>query len=534
MISGDALKLETVIAQLNDLRREFDVLETAATSAQQKLSSALEHLEMMSASLSTNDVSENELLDNDISKLASLSLVAGSGLYGDNESVSEPEAMEELQTSIDSAATALDDDEAVQMTVAEAVEEGTTALSDEASPQSVTTDEGSTDESSVVALSDDFDFSVAEASDDLEMPQLATLADDAFQASTSLITDEVDAEDDEEPSDISATTPADEDTMEVLEAIDTADGSLTSELAQDDTDTLSDADNVETESDLVAENDEDTIALISEDDSDDISQADADIIIAEIELEDDDGFDFDETIDAESELSSDTSEEDDLSPAAETNDDDAELMVVSELEQDDAVLTAEEEVSDLAAYEGEGEDEADTDADAIVTAADVDNLVDMQSDEEELSGEAEEVSDDECQTSMHQPVEFDAEEAAEDLKSNSSDEASITTETAAVIDDAETKTEAEADTSVETASDTEETSDEPGATIVAFPAPKDNTDKKVRKPRKRRVAAAFTGIAASIAAIAFALQMPEFQNLQDLPQVDQILQRLSELQRFWA
>ena len=47
MVSGEAQNLETAIAQLSDLKREFDALESATVNAQQKLSLVIEQLETL-------------------------------------------------------------------------------------------------------------------------------------------------------------------------------------------------------------------------------------------------------------------------------------------------------------------------------------------------------------------------------------------------------------------------------------------------------------------------------------------------------
>ncbi len=599
MISGEALNLETAIAQLNDLRREFGTLEATALSAQEKLTDVLEQLELVAESQVFNDQAVSNLQDSGTSTTIA-SLTPASALYDDSASNSALHSMTVPLMLDDTTADAgdnevtsssdLDDlaDKGADLELCDAME-----LAEE-EPASATSLASECDDSALLdndLRDDDGDIELVEDAS-LEMTDAGQveegIADDAEtqSAEIDMIAEDVLVSDEEDEAKVSLASEtnselaADPDMCEATEAPSLiADTSSTEDTEDDDAvpvlvlyddegsieETAAD----ESSAEETSVNNEESLALTSElaseDELLDSDQFEDDIVMPEIDLEDDSILRFedigDDNEDATREASSDTAEMGDTIATSETAQDD--IAADADEATLDALREDADQVSGQVSDEVSGDDIAADGSDDVELSAAVETDEASATEADDVDLTATEVSeDDDCHTSMHQPVDFDAEAAAEDLKPTASEDATSEDATGDVVtsaasDDGEEATLAGDDMETEAAADdqaagktdnaeaevdavkADKSASDEAAKVLPFPAAKEAAKPTVRKPGKRRAVAAFTGIAASIAAVAFALQMPEFQNLrdlnfQDLPQVEQILQRLSELQRYWA
>ncbi|MEM6495429.1 MAG: hypothetical protein AAF709_01740 [Pseudomonadota bacterium] len=509
MVSGEALNLETALAQLYELQSEFDALEAAASNAQEKLSTVVGQLETLSNSQPVIEVIEDELVDIDFSNGAALTFIGNLSPSSDIASKSERDEGTDLPgeteaTSIDIVAV---EAEAANVSDGEPVlVESGELVKSEAEDAGATDSTGNNMETACCSL------------DDTEEQQL----------------------------ELAAST----DDVVIREDLGCSDATVDEACSND---TASEA-NVQNDS-LVAAADsehEDTHAIEAEETLEmvscfsDVLQSDRDKIA---HLSTPAGLDEDipaEEIATEALISEDANRGDMLSDEPELLDEAVSEAVTSEEDEDSIVIAALEINSngtiDAAALEGD-----DTD---------VVKLLDLNSDED-------------CHGSMHQPIEFDGAAAAAELKQNASSINTIEESVVELSSDLELESKAtekgdtgiatdvpevaeldvtEADNAPQVTAMEGKTEAKPNAsveaksepatdTVVPFPTTQEKTVQAPRKPKKRRMAVAFTGIAASVAACAFALQMPEFQHLRDLPHLqelphmDQLLQRLSELQR---
>ncbi len=486
MVSGEALDLETALTQLYELQSEFDALELAASNAQHKLSIVVGQLETLSNSQPIVEVVDDELVDIDFSRGAALTLIGNVSPSPDMKTKSEDDEVADLACGTEET---LDD---IVASNAEAMD-----ATDNDEPMLAPLTDGETPEFS--------DACEAHSAEDDTQAACCDVDDSSVQQPdvTATVDDEV------LDKDLSCTADnAGHETAQAGEAEDTVEASTS----------LSD----------VVPGEPEKIAYLSTP----VGSEEAALI---------------EAADTEATISEDANTRDLFNDELELLDADASEELQSD--EDNIVIAAlktnpDQDIDDVAL---EGDD------------AEVVKLLDLTSDED-------------CQGSMHQPIEFDGAAAAAELKQNQSnisaideEKADLTSDTTAedlAADEADTQITAEApqdaaldvvetdktsqvtsiDTETQAESDAEaEAQSAPETdTVVPFPTTQEKTVSAARKPKKRRLAVAFTGIAASVAACAFALQMPEFQHLrdlphlQDLPQMDQLLQRLSELQRFLA
>lgn len=561
MVTGEALNLETAIAQLSDLRREFDAIEAATVNAKQKLSAVIGQLESISAPMPLVDLSDPELVETcdtaiNVTSLAGTlhPLVAeavepafeaeeSAGIYiptAQAEDHYDPSAFEASaeEVSEQSEATDLHDEPVFGSMVSEDNVPGALDLTgddtldqDDAAPIILESDAADADIESldtIVAEADLTDEPEALMSD---VDGAAFIADVSCDAETS---DDV-IEDAELKFEPSVGPSAEADALDLC-AVSEANTS---------------ADDAELFSSLKADVD----AEPTHEPAAEANDADADIIDFEVapeqsvmilpetetETETDDAEPQAVTTQADTDSTERTDDADLVSESTATPEPELELELELELPE---ASPSDDVVAAVVASIGSADDDAVPASDFVLNVS-----VDLKPDED-------------CQGSMHQPIAFDAEAAAEDFVIKTDRAVDLVENTGEANADADAPTQAsddadddkktgikivaidieeqdEIENATAAAADADSTTPEAksadeDATVVPFPTSQEKAVTTPRKPRKRRAVAAFTGIAASVAACAFALQMPEFQNLRDLPEVEQILQRLSELQRYWA
>ncbi|MEM7746864.1 MAG: hypothetical protein AAF346_01325 [Pseudomonadota bacterium] len=525
MVSGEVLNLETALAQLYELQLEFDALEAAASNAQQKLSSVVEQLETLSKPQPIVELVEDELVDIDFTSGSPLPLIGNLAPTGGSDTIAEDD--DRVDAAEDHAAPVTcvlsygseptETNEVDDLTLAdtESQEISRSDEFEEAGPAVNVTAMACGD----VVSEDDLSFAAGD--------EEACSSDSALEANV------------QDDSLVAGIEPEADAEGETISDIDLDLGSM----ASDRSSPVAELQEVEDVADQVAGTTE--IAEIDEQitpsDEATLSEQEKVVYLSAPAILEEDALTSEDAIEAR--ISEDNDSEDKASDEPELLDEQASEELTSEENEDSIVIAAletnKDEAIDAAALEGD---------DTVVV-----ELLNLASDED-------------CHGSMHQPIAFDGAAAAAELKQNASaisktaelaveaisdiepdnhdageDDTTIAGEgsdgtamEAAGATETSEATVTEIKTEAETDLKTEEKSEPTTDTVVPFPTTQEKTVKAARKPKRRRLAVAFTGIAASIAACAFALQMPEFQHLQDLPQMDQLLQRLSELKRFLA
>ena len=541
MVSGEAQNLETAIAQLSDLKREFDALESATVNAQQKLSLVIEQLETLTFDNSNEELSQ-DVDKTSIFTSSNISLLSDQ-LHSDVQPPDEiavtgptPKAIDDVATEITNSGpfTATADSD----TAAGSPEPENLICAAAEDHQEVDSNTAEEAEASNV-----LSFSEAETEETLFETETDRNEIDAVDCVPTEAIESVSEADTTEPDNLS-------DKLELL-AAETGNGLTVAEFQIEET--------------LFHDADDKAQGLISDASETDVPELVEPTTVAE-ECADQAN---DSEVDTEHELS------------------EIEMLIASfeddenSSDEDDFLISSDCDISNIPAQEGilpgletnadhlEAIDPASEQALEIPEDADPDVT---KSEESAHIGEydcnigtltmQDSMADEDCNGNMHQAVAFDAEEAAKDFElsaefgDNLSDEpqtsgvsdvelknqveASVSAEAlpaATSIDVSEETENSASDANVDAASaESEDTTEmsQSTSTVVPFPTSQEQAIAAPRKPRRRRVFATATGIAASVAAFAFALQMPEVQQLQDLPHVDQILQRLGDLQRYLA
>ena len=559
MVSGEALNLETAIAQLSDLKREFDALESATVNAQQKLSLVIEQLKTLSFDQSNAELSHNV---EETSTLANSNVsLLSDQVHTDLQMSNEMAIADPTPKAIDADTTEIAGSETLSATA----DAETEAYSSEPIDLLYETEEElellDGDATRETEAAHDLSLSDEETEDDLSNtgPILSETDEaDGVLTRASVNQSECDATehdnltDELEPTEELESTDELESTVELEQVeVEPATALTLSEFQVEET--LFDGTDDEAQSLTMDASGEDAPELVepktvAEECADEVNscEADANTELTEIEL----------LI---------ASFEDD-----ENNPDDEEFLISTDYDignstSHDIMLAEPENDADcIEANEPASEQSTDIleDAECGITKTEQPVFIgEYDCDIGTLAGQ-DCMADEDCHGNMHQEVAFDTKEAAKDFElstefgDNVSDEQTIsgasdvelddtskaselveTLPAATSIDQSEAIESSPADANVDAATTENEDATEMAqstSTVLPFPTSQEQAIAAPRKTRRRRVFATATGIAASIAAFAFALQVPEVQQLQDLPHVDQILQRISDLQRYLA
>ena len=502
MVSGVALSLETAIAQLSDLKREFDALEAAKINVQQKLSLVIEQLETLSFDQLNADLS-NYVEETSTFTKTNISLLSDQ-VYSDVQLPNEMATAVSTTKAIDADTTEIAENEPLSATA----DAETEAYSSEPADLSYETEE---------ELELLYEDATGETEDDLSntSPSLSVAGEvDRVMTRASVNQSECDA------TEHANLTDELEPTIE-LEAVEVVSATALTLSAFQVEETLFDGTDDEAQSFTMDASGEDAPEL-----------AEPKIVAKEC---------ADEVDSCEAETSSELIE--------------IKLLIKSFVDDEDDAdcLDAYEPTSQQATFILKDTESGVTSTEEPVLIGEYDCDIGTLTEQGCMA-------DEDCNGNMHQAVAFDAEEAAKDFKlstefgDNESDEQNIsgalnvelddickasdlieTLPAATSIDQSERNESPPADADFDVATTEHEDATEMArstSTVIPFPTSQDQAIAAPSKTRCWRVFATATGIAASIAAFAFALQVPEVQQLQDLRHVDQILERISDLQRY--